>query len=182
MHVHCLSQIYTFKVVQTVYWRQYTLQTKDSFTDICCGKFYWQISCCGIALWLEVSTLLWKRRHRFIHFLCWTCLLGIMRDSASENRTENGPVDLNLAQHLSLGERDCFLAAWMPWPVCRDLFRSVWIYGCYGSRSHFIHAKPSCTFFFSFFLPVKYWALSEHCRSCSDVYFKGGHSHCPGCY
>ena len=61
-------------------------------------------------------------------------------------------------------------------------FRSVWIYGCYGSRSHFIHAKPSCTFFFSFFLPVKYWALSEHCRSCSDVYFKGGHSQCPGCY
>ena len=30
-------------------------------------------------------------------------------------------------------------------------------------------------------LPVKDWALWEHCKSCSNVYLKGGHSQCLGC-
>lgn len=44
-----------------------------------------------------------KKKTQIYTFPSLNMSVGIMRDSASENRTENGPVDLNLAQHLSSG-------------------------------------------------------------------------------
>ena len=32
-----------------------------------------------------------------------------------------------------------------------------------------------------FFFLSRYWALSERCKSCCDVYLKGDHCQCPGC-
>ena len=31
-------------------------------------------------------------------------------------------------------------------------------------------------------LPVKDWAVTERCKSCSDACLKGGHGQCLGCY
>ena len=55
------------------------------------------------------------------------------------------------------------------WSMCLTAFITTLLQPC---LAHVLYSCIYCSLLF----PVKDWALSECCTSCSDVYLKGGHS------